>query len=57
LAQACLACEAFCACRRRRRPAGLNLGDCSVYALAKATGEPLLFEGDDLGRTDLATAT
>ena len=25
-------------------PAGLNFGDCFSYALAKATGEPLLFK-------------
>jgi uncharacterized protein with PIN domain len=24
------------------------------YALAKATGEPLLYKGDDFARTDLA---
>jgi ribonuclease VapC len=35
------------------RPAGLNFGDCFAYALAKATGEPLLFKGDDFARTDL----
>ena len=38
-------------------PADLNFGDCFAYALAKATGEPLLFKGDDFARTDLvATA-
>jgi ribonuclease VapC len=36
--------------------AGLNFGDCFAYALAKATGEPLLFKGDDFGRTDLTPA-
>jgi len=35
-------------------PAGLNLGDCFAYALAKAAGEPLLYKGDDFARTDLA---
>lgn len=34
-------------------PAGLNFGDCFAYALAKATGELLLFKGDDFGHTDL----
>jgi ribonuclease VapC len=34
-------------------PAGLNFGDCFAYALAKVTGEPLLFKGEDFGRTDL----
>jgi ribonuclease VapC len=37
--------------------AGLNFGDCFAYALAKATGESLLFKGDDFSRTDIATAT
>jgi ribonuclease VapC len=27
--------------------ARLNFGDCFAYALAKTTGEPLLFKGDD----------
>ncbi len=33
--------------------AGLNYGDCFAYALAVATGEPLLFKGDDFSRTDV----
>jgi len=37
-------------------PAGLNFGDCFAYALAKATGEPILFKGDDFSRTDLSPA-
>jgi ribonuclease VapC len=37
-------------------PARLNLGDCFAYALAKATGEPLLFKGDDFGHTDIRSA-
>jgi ribonuclease VapC len=37
-------------------PAGLNFGDCFAYALAKATGEPILFKGDDFRRTDLTSA-
>jgi ribonuclease VapC len=36
--------------------AGLNFGDCFAYALAKSTGETLLFKGDDFGYTDLAAA-
>lgn len=35
-------------------PAQLNFGDCFAYALAKATGDPLLFKGDDFHHTDLA---
>jgi ribonuclease VapC len=37
-------------------PARLNLGDCFSYALAKATGEPLLYKGDDFGHTDIRSA-
>lgn len=33
--------------------AQLNLGDCFAYALAKATGEPLLFKGNDFAMTDI----
>jgi ribonuclease VapC len=34
-------------------PAKLNFGDCFAYALAKASGEPLLFKGDDFRHTDV----
>jgi ribonuclease VapC len=37
-------------------PAGLNFGDCLTYGLAKATGQPLLFVGDDFAHTDLHPA-
>jgi ribonuclease VapC len=37
-------------------PAALNFGDCFTYALAKLTGEPVLFKGADFSRTDLAQA-
>jgi len=37
-------------------PAKLNFGDCFAYALAKATGEPLLFKGDDFIHTDISSA-
>ena len=33
--------------------ANLNYGDCFSYALAKATGLPLLFKGNDFSRTDV----
>jgi len=36
-----------------RHPAGLNYGDLFSYALARLTGEPLLFKGDDFSRTDV----
>ncbi|HJX29202.1 MAG TPA: type II toxin-antitoxin system VapC family toxin [Thermoanaerobaculia bacterium] len=34
-------------------PAGLNLGDCCSYALARSSGEPLLFKGNDFSQTDI----
>jgi ribonuclease VapC len=37
----------------RKHRAGLNYGDCFVYALAKATGMPLLFKGEDFRQTGL----
>ena len=37
-------------------PARLNFGDCFSYALARATGEPLLFKGDDFAHTDITPA-
>jgi ribonuclease VapC len=37
-------------------PAGLNLGDCFAYALAKETSEAILFKGDDFRHTDLRSA-
>lgn len=37
-------------------PARLNLGDCFSYALARDTGRPLLFKGDDFSHTDLSPA-
>lgn len=36
-----------------RHPAGLNLGDCFTYALARTAGEPLLAKGSDFAQTDL----
>jgi ribonuclease VapC len=37
-------------------PAGLNFGDCFAYALAKDTGEELLFKGRDFTPTDITPA-
>ena len=37
-------------------PARLNFGDCFAYALARSTGEPLLFKGLDFAQTDLTPA-
>jgi len=37
-------------------PARLNFGDCFAYALARVTGEPLLFKGNDFIHTDITPA-
>jgi ribonuclease VapC len=54
--QAHAARQAFHDFGRGRHPAGLNFGDCFAYALAKITGEPLLFKGDDFSKTDIVSA-
>lgn len=36
-----------------RHEAGLNLGDCFAYALAKVRDEALLFKGGDFALTDV----
>ena len=51
--QAELARRAFKQYGKGIHPARLNFGDCIVYALAKDTGEPLLFKGEDFSQTDL----
>jgi ribonuclease VapC len=54
--QALLAREAFRRFGKGRHPAGLNFGDCFSYALAKQTGESLLFKGNDFHQTDVTPA-
>jgi ribonuclease VapC len=54
--QAEIAREAYRDFGKGRHRAGLNFGDCFAYALAKVTGEPLLFKGDDFRHTDLEPA-
>ena len=51
-----LARQAFLDFGKGRHRAGLNFGDCFAYALAKATGEPLLFKGNDFAQTDVERA-
>lgn len=41
--------------RQGRHRAGLNYGDCFSYGLAKISGQPLLFKGEDFQHTDIAT--
>ena len=45
--QAMLARDAYC------RFGSLNFGDCYAYALASDKKVPLLFKGDDFGKTDI----
>jgi ribonuclease VapC len=54
--QAEMAREAWRRFGKGQHAAGLNFGDCFSYALAKATGEPLLFKGDDFVHTDITAA-
>ena len=54
--QAHLARQAFLDFGKGRHAAGLNFGDRFSYALAKVTGEPLLFKGDDFNKTDILSA-
>ena len=53
--QAALAFEAYQRFGKGRHRAGLNFGDCFAYALCQATGQPLLFKGQDFSQTDIAT--
>jgi ribonuclease VapC len=48
-----LARDAYARYGKGQQPAGLNYGDCFSYALAKATGLPLLFKGQDFSKTDI----
>ena len=54
--QARIAREAYRDFGKGRHRAGLNLGDCFAYALAKVAGEPLLCKGDDFKKTDIEVA-
>ena len=51
-----IARKAFRRYGRGRHAANLNFGDCFAYALAKDKSAPLLFKGDDFGRTDVLVA-
>ena len=54
--QADEAIRAFEAYGKGVHPAGLNFGDCLVYALAKTRDEGLFFKGNDFSRTDVKRA-
>ncbi len=51
--QAAIAMRAWQRFGKGHHPAALNLGDCFSYALAKVTGSPLLYKGDDFTQTDV----
>jgi ribonuclease VapC len=51
--QAAIARQAYRTYGKGRHPAGLNYGDCFSYALAKSSGEALLFKGNDFSQTDV----
>ena len=53
--QALLAREAFRRFGKGRHKAGLNLGDCFAYALAKENSCRLLYVGADFAKTDVAS--
>ncbi|MGH6958205.1 MAG: type II toxin-antitoxin system VapC family toxin [Caulobacteraceae bacterium] len=53
---AALALEAYLTYGRRIHRAGLNLGDCFAYALAKQLDAPLLYKGRDFIFTDVRPA-
>jgi ribonuclease VapC len=53
-----VALEAFARYGKGRgHPARLNLGDCFIYAQAKAGHASLLYKGEDFSKTDIASAT
>lgn len=54
--QAMVAVAAWRRFGKGRHPAGLNLGDCFAYALAKVSGAALLFKGADFTQTDVTSA-
>jgi ribonuclease VapC len=56
LDQARIAREAYRRFGKGNHRAGLNFGDCFAYALAKFSGEPLLFKGTDFAQTDVKAA-
>lgn len=54
--QSRIALDAFRRYGKGRHSARLNYGDCFTYALAKLSGEPLLFKGNDFSQTDILRA-
>jgi len=54
--QAIIARAAWRPFGKGNHPARLNYGDCFSYALAKDTGLPLLYKGNDFAKTDIRNA-
>jgi ribonuclease VapC len=54
--QSALSFDAYRRWGKGNHPAGLNLGDCAAYALAKSLDAPLLFKGTDFAKTDVRRA-
>lgn len=54
--QSVMSAQAFLRFGKGRHPAKLNLSDCFSYALAKSLNAPLLYKGEDFGRTDIVPA-
>ncbi len=50
------AVEAYRRFGKGQGQAGLNFGDCLTYAVARLSGEPLLFVGEGFPKTDLDSA-
>lgn len=54
--QTLIARDAYRRFGKGRHQAALNLGDCASYALARTSGESLLFKGNDFIHTDVAVS-
>ena len=54
--QAGIARETYRIYGKGNHPAGLNYGECFAYALTEATGQRLLFTGQDFSQTDIDVA-
>jgi ribonuclease VapC len=54
--QVYIARQGFSDYGKGRHPASLNLGDCFSYALAKVSGELLLFKGNGVRKTGIVPA-
>ena len=52
-----IAREAYALYGKGHHPAALNFGDCFSYALATATGLPLLFKGNDFHQTGILASS